>query len=123
MNKKIYKLVVSYDGSVYSGWQAQTEKPSVAQAMNNVFKRVFKKEVKVLGASRTDAGVHALGQVVRIKTDLDISPDTLRWAWNNGLPEDIAIRSLELVNDSFNPFCNVEQKTYYYHFFLERPSP
>jgi tRNA pseudouridine38-40 synthase len=123
MNNKTYKLVVAYDGSAYSGWQAQREKPSVTQAMNNVFKRVFKKEVKVLGASRTDAGVHALGQVVRIKTDVEISAEKLRWAWNNGLPEDIAIRSLELVDDSFNPFCNVEQKVYYYHFFLERPSP
>ena len=80
MKKNTYKLIVSYDGSAYSGWQAQTEKPSIAHTMNHVFKRVFKKEIKVLGASRTDAGVHALGQVVRVKTDLVIEPETLRWA-------------------------------------------
>jgi tRNA pseudouridine38-40 synthase len=108
---------------LYSGWQAQTERPSVAHAINQVFKRVFKTDIRVLGASRTDAGVHALGQVVRIKTDLNISTEQLQWAWNNGLPEDISIRSLELMEDSFNPFCNVQQKIYYYHFFLERPSP
>lgn len=123
METKTYKLIVAYDGSTYAGWQAQKGKPSVAQTMNHIFKRVFKADIKVLGASRTDAGVHALGQVVRIKTDLAIPAEKLQWAWNNSLPEDIQIRSLELVEDSFNPFCNVEQKTYYYHFFLERPSP
>jgi tRNA pseudouridine38-40 synthase len=120
---KIYKLIVAYDGSAYAGWQVQQDKPSIAHTMNHIFKRVFKHDIKVLGASRTDAGVHALGQVVRIKTDLMISPEKLKWAWNNSLPEDISIRSLELADDSFNPFCNVQQKIYYYHFFLERPSP
>ncbi len=123
MQKKTYKLIVAYDGSAYAGWQEQKEKPSVAQTMNHIFKRVFKTDIKVLGASRTDAGVHALGQIVRIKTDLAIPTEKMKWAWNNSLPEDIQIRSLEVVNDDFNPFCNVEQKTYYYHFFLERPSP
>src|SRR5947207_191941 len=123
MHQKTYKLIVAYDGSAYAGWQVQQGKPSIAETMNHTFKRVFKKDIKVLGASRTDAGVHALGQVVRVKTDLAISPEKLRWAWNNSLPEDIMIRSLEQEKDDFNPFCNVQQKVYYYHFFLERPSP
>jgi len=120
---KIYKLTIAYDGSDYSGWQAQNHKPSIAAALNHAFKKVFKTEIKVLGASRTDAGVHALGQVARIKTDLAIPAEKLKWAWNNALPADISIRSLELVDDSFNPFCNVAQKIYYYHFFVERPLP
>ena len=120
---KSYKLVVAYDGSDYSGWQAQDHKPSVAQALNDAFKQVFKTEMRVLGASRTDAGVHALGQVVRIKTDLAIPVDRIKFAWNNTLPCDIVIRSIQLVDDSVNPFCNVVQKTYFYHFFLERPLP
>jgi tRNA pseudouridine38-40 synthase len=120
---KSYKLIVAYDGSDYYGWQAQTDKPSVAQALNSAFHTVFKKEMKVLGASRTDAGVHALGQVVRIKTDLALSPERLQWAWNNALPADIIIRSLKLADESFNPFCQVSQKTYFYHFFIERPLP
>lgn len=118
-----YKLTVAYDGTAYSGWQAQTKLPSVAQALNTSFFRVFKQPINVLGASRTDAGVHALGQVVRIKTDLSIAPEKLLWAWNNNLPADIAIRTITPMENSFNPFCHVEQKTYYYHFFLERPSP
>src|SRR5260221_4370762 len=119
----VYKLVIAYDGTDYFGWQDQPEKPSIAASLNKAFAKVFKSEIKVLGASRTDAGVHALGQVARIKTDLAITPEKLKWAWNNALPADIAIRSLELVEDSFNPFCNVAQKIYHYHFFVERPLP
>jgi tRNA pseudouridine38-40 synthase len=120
---KTYKLTIAYDGSDYFGWQTQQEKPSVAASLNHSFCKVFKKEINILGASRTDAGVHATGQVARIKTDLQITPDHLKWAWNNALPADISIKTLELVDDSFNPFCNVQQKIYYYHFFTERPSP
>ena len=120
---KTYKLTVAYDGSDYSGWQTQNHKPSVAGALNQAFANVFKHEMRVLGASRTDAGVHALGQIARIKTDLAIPAGRLKWAWNNALPTDIMIRSLELVDDSFNPFCNVDQKIYHYHFFTERPLP
>ena len=120
---KSYKLIVAYDGSDYFGWQAQTHKPSIAGELDRAFKMVFKRDMRVLGASRTDAGVHALGQVVRIKTDVAIDAQRLKWAWNNALPATIVIRSLELVDNSFNPFCAVVQKTYYYHFFTEQPLP
>lgn len=120
---KTYKLTIAYDGTSYFGWQVQEHKPSIAKALNNAFKKVFKKDIKVLGASRTDAGVHALGQVARIKTDLAMPAEKLQWAWNNALPADISIYSLAQVEDTFNPFCNVAQKIYYYHFFIERPSP
>lgn len=120
---KTYKLIIAYDGSDYFGWQNQQHKPSIAAALNHAFITVFKKEMKILGASRTDAGVHAMGQVARVKTDLSITPEHLKWAWNNALPADIIIRSIKLVEDAFNPFCNVAQKIYYYHFFTERPLP
>lgn len=123
MNTKTYKLIIAYDGSDYFGWQDQPEQISVVETLNRAFKTVFNEDIRVLGASRTDAGVHALGQCARIKTNLNIPTDRLKWAWNNALPADIMIRSLELVDDSFNPFCNVVQKTYYYHFFTERPLP
>jgi tRNA pseudouridine38-40 synthase len=120
---KTYKLIIAYDGSGYCGWQSQPDKASVAGALEDAFAQVFKKKVIVLGASRTDAGVHALGQVARIKTDLAIDTKTLQWAWNNALSGTIIIRSLELVDQVFSPFCAVKQKTYYYHFFLKRPLP
>ena len=80
---KTYKLIIAYDGSDYFGWQELPEKPSIAATLNRTFKTVFKSEIKVLGTSRTDAGVHALGQVARIKTDLNLTPEHLMWAWNN----------------------------------------
>lgn len=120
---KTYKLIIAYDGSDYYGWQSQTAKPSLAQALDTAFKHVFKQEMRVLGASRTDAGVHALGQVVRIRTDLALPAEKLRWAWNNALPADIIIRSLEEIDSTFSPFRSVRQKIYYYHFFVERPLP
>ncbi len=118
-----YKLTVAYDGTDYVGWQEQKNKPSVAQALKKAFFDAFEKEIVLLGASRTDSGVHALGQIARCKTDLVIDPKKLCWVWNNVLPADIMIRKLELVDDSFHPYYHVEQKTYYYHFFLDKPLP
>lgn len=120
---KSYKLTIAYDATGYYGWQAQVNKPSIAHTINQAFTRAFKKEMRVLGTSRTDAGVHALGQVARAKTDLIIDSERLRWVWNNSLPSEIMIRSLEVVDDSFNPFHDIEQKIYCYHFFLDRPFP
>lgn len=118
-----YKLIVAYDGTDYVGWQEQKDKPTITSALKKAFDFAFEKDLVLLGASRTDAGVHALGQVARCKTELDIDSHTLHWAWNNVLPADILIRSLEPVDSSFHPYYKVQQKTYYYHFFLERPLP
>ena len=75
------------------------------------------------GSSRTDAGVHALGQVVSFKTDLKITPIALKQAWNGRLPTDIHIRSIEPVSDDFYSQRDVRQKTYWYHIFPQRPLP
>ncbi len=118
-----YKLIVAYDGARYCGWQAQKELPSVAATMQDSFKRIFDREIIVRGASRTDAGVHSLGQVVTFKTDLTIDAEQLKYAWNNRLPADILIRSIQLVDENHNIYANIESKTYHYHFFLQRPLP
>ncbi len=120
---KTYKLVIAYDGSSYCGWQSQVNKLSVSQVLNDSFKSTFGKFVRIVGASRTDAGVHALGQVVRIETDMVILAEKLRFAWNNALPFDIVIRSIKEIDKSFNPFFGVESKIYHYHFFINRPLP
>jgi tRNA pseudouridine38-40 synthase len=118
-----YKAIIAYDGTNYHGWQVQKDLPAVAQELQDSFVRVFGVPISLVGVSRTDAGVHALGQVSSFKTDLSIDPQALKWAWNNKLPADIHIRSIERVADDFNIFNNVEQKTYIYHIFLKRPSP
>lgn len=118
-----YKLVVAYDGGAYSGWQAQKEVNSVAGQMQKTFSQIFHVPGSVRGASRTDAGVHALGQVAMLKTELEIKPEQLLYAWNNQLPSDIVIRSIEKVDERCNIYANIKHKVYYYHFFLERPLP
>lgn len=115
--------MITYDGTDYCGWQEQKNKPSITHALKKAFRVVFAKEVSILGASRTDAGVHALGQVALCKTDLDIPIQQMKRAWNNALPTHIVIRSLQQKQPSFHPYYNVEQKTYHYHFFLNRPLP
>jgi len=118
-----YKIVVAYDGTNYHGWQLQKDKPTVTQSLQDTFKKVFDVQISILGASRTDAGVHALGQVASFKTKLNIDANTMRFAWNNALPNDIRITQLEVAPQTFHPFYGVERKTYHYHIFLDEPSP
>ena len=118
-----YKFLVSYDGTDYKGWQEQKTEKTVAGTLKQSFCDVFKKDCSIVGASRTDAGVHADGQVARIRTDLEIDPEQMSNAWNNVLPSDIVIRDIQLITDNFHPFKNVVQKTYWYHLFEQRPLP
>lgn len=125
---KPYKIVVAYDGTAYHGWQEQAGHHTVAGVLQTSFERVFGHAIKVVGASRTDAGVHALGQVARFYTSRALRPERLLKSWNAALPADIHIRSLEpleltLAQRVFHPQHNVAQKTYYYHFFTRRPLP
>ena len=78
-----YKMIIFYDGTDFNGWQIQPDAPSICETLQKCFHSVFKKEVKILGASRTDTGVHALGQIASFKTDLDIQPERIAEAWNN----------------------------------------
>jgi len=118
-----YKIIVAYDGTDYCGWQRQKSVPSVAQKMEDTFLVVFNKKIAFAAASRTDAGVHALGQVAVFRTDLVIDKKKLFFAWNNLLPPDIVIRKLEVAAPDFNIHKAVELKTYCYHFFTSRPLP
>lgn len=118
-----YKMVVAYDGTSYHGWQIQPDQPTITGILQQRFQAVFKKEIKITGASRTDAGVHALGQVAIFSLDTAIDASDLIFAWNNALPSDVLIRSLVLTSDDFHPQRNVETKTYHYHFFQDRPFP
>jgi tRNA pseudouridine38-40 synthase len=126
---KPYKIIIAYDGTDYHGWQEQAPGVStIAGAMQDCFHKVFGHSIKVVGASRTDAGVHALGQVARFYTDLQINSQILLKAWNGGLPSAIHIRSLEPIIDTggkytFHPQHNVREKIYQYHFFVQRPLP
>lgn len=120
---KTYRLTLAYDGTAYRGWQQQPHGPTVAGVLERGYKQAFGQEIDILGASRTDAGVHALGQVARFYSPLSV--DAGRWlrAWNGALPPDIKIRSIERVADNYHPHRDVLHKIYYYHIFTRRPLP
>ncbi len=120
---KKYKIIIAYDGTDYYGWQVQVGHQTVTGVLQDTFKQVFAKEIQIAGASRTDAGVHALGQTAVFTTDLALDPEHLRFAWQNILPESILIRTITEVPLAWNPRHNVSQKIYQYHFFQERPLP
>jgi tRNA pseudouridine38-40 synthase len=120
---KPYKIVVAYDGTNYHGWQEQKGPVTIAGILQASFKKLYGHEIKVVGASRTDTGVHALDQVARFYTDRDIDCSVMLRSWNGALPCDIVIRSLELSPESFHPQHNIAEKTYCYYFALEQPLP
>lgn len=118
-----YKLTIAYDGTDYYGWQVQPGVRTIAGVLQHCFYKTFQKPCKLVGVSRTDTGVHALGQIAECRTEIDLSVNKLLSAWNNALPNDILIRSLEWAEDTFRLFKHVDYKFYYYHFFLQRPLP
>lgn len=120
---KRYKLTVAYDGTDYHGWQAQPNIKTVAGTLQDAIERVFSNPVLLIGASRTDTGVHAKGQIATCLAEFPSSPQSILHAWNNQLPSSIAIRSLELVPDRYSIFADIAYKTYIYRIFLTRPCP
>ena len=118
-----YKIVIAYDGTDFHGWQIQPTHVTVVSVLQNSFYALFNKRIALLGASRTDAGVHACGQVAIFRADLPVGHNRLMDIWNKALPESIVITSIEQATEDFHPCCNVIQKTYHYHLFLERPQP
>lgn len=117
-------MTISYDGTDYFGWQWQPGMVTVEGVLRETFLRVFSQEnVFILGASRTDAGVHASGQVVLVETQLNLIPEKMQWVFNNALPADIIINSIEKVDEQFHPHAHVKHKVYQYTFFTQRPDP
>ncbi len=120
---KTFKLTIAYDGTAYYGWQDQPNLPTIEGLFKKRLKKVFHREVPFTGASRTDVGVHSLGQVARCQLDLDLTADHFKVIVNRVLPPEIIIRSVEEVSSEFHPRIGVQEKTYYYHFFLTPPLP
>ncbi len=108
------KLTIEYDGTNFSGWQIQKDKRTVQEEINIALGKVLKEEVTVTGSGRTDAGVHALGQVANFKTDKTIKPQELLFAINTMLPVDIVVTNVEEVDESFNARNSAKKKHYRY---------
>lgn len=118
-----YKAIIAYDGTDFHGWLIQPNKRTVIGVLHQTFANVFHQPCTISGASRTDAGVHALGQVAIIDTDLGLDAHALQDALNGSLPSSVYIRSVHVVAQDFHPRVAVAHKIYYYHFFTQQPLP
>lgn len=108
------RLVIEYDGTALHGWQRQTNGPTVQQHLEDALAQLCAHEVTVTGASRTDAGVHARGQVASFRTERAIPLHGIRRGLNSLLPETIAVREADEVDDAFHPRFSATGKHYRY---------
>jgi tRNA pseudouridine38-40 synthase len=109
------KLTVAYDGSAYAGWQIQPDKPTVQGTFEATWQRLTQELLRVSAAGRTDAGVHALGQVVGLSTETRLTNDDLHRGLNALLPDDIAVCTVEDATDNFHATYDAIGKRYRYH--------
>src|SRR3984893_10524996 len=117
-----YKLLIEYDGTPFIGWQMQDAGPSVQGALMAAAEAFCGERVKVQGAGRTDAGVHALGQVAHVDLAKDWPTDTVRDALTARLrPYPIAVLAAEKVPDSFDARLSARQRHYLYRMVNRRP--
>ncbi len=115
---KNYKMTVAYDGSRYRGWQSQKSTDVTIQGkLNQVFSELEGRKVEVQGSGRTDAGVHALGQVASVRLTVEKSiPEIMEYV-NHYLPDDIGITEMEEAPERFHARLSAQRKTYCYRIF------
>ena len=117
------KLIIEYDGTNYCGWQTQQNGPSIQEEIENALGKLTGEIIRIHGSGRTDAGVHARGQVANFKTGSTIPGDKFSCALNNLLPSDIVIKdSIEVSSDFHARFCAVGKKYSYLIFNSRFPS-
>jgi tRNA pseudouridine38-40 synthase len=109
------QLIVAYDGTGLHGWQKTSLGPSVEEHLEKVLSQVLQEKPKLQAASRTDAGVHAEGQVVNFFTTKDLSLERLQKSFNALLPKQISILKVEEAPSSFHPTLDNQGKEYHYH--------
>lgn len=110
-------LTVAYDGTNYHGWQIQPNGETIEGVLNRCLSELLGEKVEVTGASRTDSGVHAMGNVAVFDTDSPIPADKISYALNRRLPEDIRVRRSEEVSAAFHPRHCESRKTYEYRIY------
>lgn len=108
------KLTLAYDGTAYAGWQVQQGETTVQEVLERAIEKITGESLRVIASGRTDAGVHALGQVVGFRTETHLSADVLRRALNAELPHDVAVLEAVEANESFHPIRDAVRKRYRY---------
>jgi tRNA pseudouridine38-40 synthase len=110
-----FKLTLEYDGTAYSGWQRQAEHRTVQAEVERAIACMTRRPATVFGAGRTDAGVHALGQVAHFHADTGLAPEVFLKGLNSLLPPDIAVRTCAQVPETFHARFGARSKVYRYH--------
>lgn len=112
------KITLEYDGENYCGWQTQhsrIKKPSIQQRLEKTLQKILQEKIKVIGSGRTDAGVHALGQVANFKTQSLLPLNKLKLALNALLPKDISVAKIEEAALTFHSRFSAKSKLYRYN--------
>lgn len=123
MQKRV-KLTVAYDGTNYHGWQLQKNGITIESELNRCLTQLLGEEIQVIGASRTDAGVHAMGNIAIFDTTARIPAEKISYALNQRLPEDIRIQCSQEVAADWHPRRQNSRKTYDYRIYCgEFPMP
>lgn len=112
--KANYKMIIQYDGSRFYGWQRQPNQDTVQGRIENVLSRMCDMELEVIGAGRTDAGVHAKGMVANVVLDTELTEAEIRDYLNRYLPDDIAVLKVQQASPRFHARYNAIGKTYQY---------
>jgi len=121
---KRYKITIEYKGTNYAGWQIQKNDITVQGIMQEAMSKLFKEDIQLTSSGRTDAGVHAMGQVAHFDSGTKIPADKIPYAINTLLPQDISVTSCEEVPKDFHARFSAKNKTYIYKmFYSPYPSP
>ena len=108
------KLIIEYDGKDFNGWQKQKDKLNIQGTIEKAIEQITGEEIELMASGRTDAGVHALGQVANFKTNSKIPIEKFPIAINTNLKKSIIIKSAEEVEERFHSRLNCKKKTYRY---------
>jgi len=116
------KLLIEYDGTNYFGWQLQPQKPTIQGTIEETWKQITGEQIHLIGSGRTDAGVHAIGQVAHFKTQSLLTLQAIQRALNSLLPSDIVIKEVVEVASDFHARKMAKRKVYEYRI-LNAPLP
>lgn len=122
--KRTIRVTIAYDGTDFAGWQVQSEQRTVQGVVQAALERIHGHLVRVSAAGRTDAGVHAIGQVVGFKTEIDsLTPEVLPVALNSFLPKDVRVLDARVVGDQFDARRSARLRVYRYQLLSGRQLP
>ena len=117
-----YKLIIQYDGTNYAGWQKQNNAVTIQQKIIETVEIITKEKVNLIGSGRTDAGVHALGQVANFKTEQNLDLRKFSYSLNALLPNDISVVDIKIADESFHSRFDAKKRSYIYLFTHQKSS-